>query len=63
MLKHVYREGNRLADGFARMGQCMQTDVLFLDAPPPGLAGILDDDCRGLGLVRQSTAIFSSSPS
>ncbi|KAK2663757.1 hypothetical protein Ddye_002331 [Dipteronia dyeriana] len=51
-MKHVYREGNRLADGLARMGHSMHTYVLFLGVPPSELIGILDDDCRGLGLDR-----------
>ena len=59
--KHVYRKGNRLADGLTRMGHSMQMASLFLDVPPPEIAGILDDNYRSLGLDRQSTATISSS--
>ncbi|KAK3220956.1 hypothetical protein Dsin_014926 [Dipteronia sinensis] len=61
IVKHVYREGNRPANGLAHMGHIMQTDTLFFDDPLPEISSIFDDDCRGLTLVRQFVAITSSS--
>ncbi|KAK1584321.1 hypothetical protein Q3G72_031946 [Acer saccharum] len=55
-VQHVYREGNRLADGLAHMGHSMKNEFLFFEDPPPEVADVYFDDCRGLAVVRQSSA-------
>ena len=59
IVKHVYREGNRLADGLARMGHRMKIGTLVFEDPPPEVSLIYDADCRGLAFYRQSVAPVS----
>ena len=47
IVKHVFREGNKLANGLAHMGHSMKIDILFLEDPPSKISSIFVDDCRG----------------
>ncbi|KAK0599766.1 hypothetical protein LWI29_008402 [Acer saccharum] len=46
VVKHVYREGNRLADGLAHLGHNMKNEIMFFEDPPPQIFSIYEDDCR-----------------
>ncbi|KAK3198240.1 hypothetical protein Dsin_021655 [Dipteronia sinensis] len=45
-IQHVYREGNRVADGLANLGHSLELRITFFDDPPPQILGALDDDFR-----------------
>ncbi|KAK0598865.1 hypothetical protein LWI29_000173 [Acer saccharum] len=47
VVKHVYREGNRLADGLAHLGHNMKNEIMFFEDPTPQIFSIYEDDCRG----------------
>ena len=53
VVHHIYREGNALADGLAKMGHKMDLGVWFFDNPPAEIRSILVDDCRGFPCFRQ----------
>ncbi|KAK0595722.1 hypothetical protein LWI29_009351 [Acer saccharum] len=59
-ITHVFREGNRLADGLAFMGQSMATGIVFFDNPPCEIVSIFEADFNGLPCLRQSSVHFSS---
>ena len=53
VVKHVYREGNSLADGLAHLGYKMNLGIRFFDNPPADILRIFNADCRGTFCMRQ----------
>ncbi|KAK3229534.1 hypothetical protein Dsin_001415 [Dipteronia sinensis] len=51
-VKHVYREGDMVADGLAKLRCYMEFGVLFSEEPPPAILDIVDNDARDLILFR-----------
>lgn len=51
-IKHIYREGNKLADGLARMGHSMINGIVFFGNPPCEIFPIFEVDYRGLTCFR-----------
>ena len=52
LISHVYREGNRVADGMARLGYGMEPGLQIFEAPPPDIWLIFQDDWKGCALSR-----------
>ncbi|KAK4859108.1 hypothetical protein QYF36_026950 [Acer negundo] len=59
-LPHIYREGNKLADGLARMGHSMTNGIVFFNNPPLEIILIFVADYRGLTYFKQTSALSSS---
>ena len=59
-VKHVFREGNRLADSLARLGHDFGYGIHFYDDPPPAIASVFAADVRGLVCARLCSSSFSS---
>ncbi|KAK3198459.1 hypothetical protein Dsin_021874 [Dipteronia sinensis] len=59
VVKHVYREGNLLADGVARIGHSMDIGLVYFEAPPPHISSYFDADFIGLACFRQSSVLSS----
>ncbi|KAK0587703.1 hypothetical protein LWI29_027305 [Acer saccharum] len=53
-VKHVFREGNMVADGLAKMGHGLDMGVHFFEEPPPAITDIFLNDVKGLSSVRVS---------
>ena len=58
-ITHIFREGNKLADGLARMGHSMTNGIVFFDNPPPEIFPIFEADYKGLTCFRQTSALSS----
>ncbi|XP_056688793.1 uncharacterized protein [Spinacia oleracea] len=52
MIKHVYREGNRVADWLANQGVAQSNRLNILQFVPVELSRILEEDRRGVALPR-----------
>ena len=59
-ITHIFREGNKLADGLARMGYNLDTGIKFYEDPPPEISLIFDADYRGITCLRQGPILPSS---
>ena len=57
-VNHVYREGNKLADGLASMGHNMVMGIVFFDIPSFEIAPIFEADFKGLLCFRQFSVLF-----
>ncbi|KAK3219831.1 hypothetical protein Dsin_013801 [Dipteronia sinensis] len=55
---HVFREGNKLADGLAHLGEVMEPGLLFSEEPPSAVGSLYDSDFRGLACLRSSPSLF-----
>ena len=53
---HAFREGNRLADGLARMGHTLELGLHLFEEPPIGIKDIYEADLKGLACARQCLA-------
>ncbi|KAK3226132.1 hypothetical protein Dsin_005994 [Dipteronia sinensis] len=51
-IRHVYREGNRVADGLAKLGHSLDLGITIFDDPPSQILGILEDDFNSLAVAR-----------
>ncbi|KAK0586151.1 hypothetical protein LWI29_001876 [Acer saccharum] len=52
IIRHVYREGNRVADGIAKLGHSLGLGITFFSDPPPQIFDYLEDDYTGLATAR-----------
>ena len=58
VVKHVYREGNRLADSLARLGHGLTSGIQYFEALPFEVYLFFQDDWKGLAIPRS----YRSSP-
>ncbi|KAK3221921.1 hypothetical protein Dsin_008946 [Dipteronia sinensis] len=47
-VNHVFREGNYVADGLARLGYGKEIGILFFDVPPSDIKVFWDANFRGV---------------
>ncbi|KAK3198039.1 hypothetical protein Dsin_021454 [Dipteronia sinensis] len=52
-ITHIFREGNMLVDGLARMGHRLNIGIKFFEEPPSKICPIFDADYRGVTCLRQ----------
>ncbi|KAF7803081.1 WAT1-related protein [Senna tora] len=52
IFKHVYREGNQAADMMAAWAHDAERSLCFLENIPAAIASILEEDLRGVGVLR-----------
>ncbi|KAF7831783.1 putative reverse transcriptase [Senna tora] len=50
--KHVYREGNRVADAMAALAYTSDFSLVFHQSPPGEIVTLLDEDAMGIGSLR-----------
>lgn len=53
LLTHTYREGNRAADRFARMGHVLKKPQVWRHVPPNELVRIVEEDAQGKTFIRR----------
>lgn len=53
LLTHTYREGNRAADGFARMGHGLKKPQIWRHVPPNEVMRIVQEDAQGKTYLRR----------
>ena len=58
LIRHVYREGNRVADCLAKMGHSLELGVTYFADPPSQVSGLLENDAKGLALARNVPVFF-----
>ncbi|PKI73520.1 hypothetical protein CRG98_006101 [Punica granatum] len=51
-VQHVYREGNKVADALARIGQDTGQDLMYFDIPPSDVAALVTYDAMGMSSPR-----------
>ncbi|KAI9186180.1 hypothetical protein LWI28_014484 [Acer negundo] len=54
-IDHVYREGSKLVDGLANMGQSMDTGIVFFDNTPCEMVLIFESDFNDLSCFRHAS--------
>ena len=57
-INHVYKEGNKLVDGLASMGQSMVNGNVFFDSPPGEIFPLFEADLKGMQCFRQVSVPF-----
>ncbi|XLR46367.1 hypothetical protein HN51_030454 [Arachis hypogaea] len=53
IVSHVYREGNRAADKFAKMGHQLDHPKIWTHSPPDEILPIFHDDAQGIPVIRK----------
>ena len=51
-VNHIYREGNRVADALAKIGQSLGLGLTVFDVPPPQIFPLLEADSKGVSFAR-----------
>ncbi|KAK3213286.1 hypothetical protein Dsin_017992 [Dipteronia sinensis] len=57
-IQHVYREGNRVADGLAKLGHSLDLGITIFDDPPSQILGVLEDDFNSLAVARPVPTLY-----
>ena len=52
LIRHVYRESNKVADYLANLGHSLELGVTYFEDPPLQVLGLLDNDAKGLAMAR-----------